>query len=151
MVVCRMLTWPSRVCSVTRSHPLSSRWVAKLCRMVCGRTGLLMPARCAACRHASQTNALRRDQRKLIDASIESAHLTHAYRKDTSQKPFFTYVQDKWQVGKKLTLDIGLRHEFWPPATPRRLFPVAGIPVTGECAGSKPISHPPYTCRVKKR
>ncbi len=36
------------------------------------------------------------------------------------QKPFFTYVQDKWQVGKKLTLDIGLRHEFWPPATPRK-------------------------------
>ncbi len=31
----------------------------------------------------------------------------------------FTYVQDKWQVSPKLTLDIGLRHEFMPPATPR--------------------------------
>ncbi len=31
----------------------------------------------------------------------------------------FTYIQDKWQVTPKLTLDIGLRHEFWPPATPR--------------------------------
>ncbi len=31
----------------------------------------------------------------------------------------FTYVQDKWQVTPKLTLDLGLRHDFYPPATPR--------------------------------
>ncbi len=31
----------------------------------------------------------------------------------------FTYVQDKWQVSQKLTLDLGLRHDFYPPATPR--------------------------------
>ncbi len=31
----------------------------------------------------------------------------------------FTYISDKWQVTPKLTLDLGLRHEFWPPATPR--------------------------------
>jgi len=31
----------------------------------------------------------------------------------------FTYIQDKWQVTPKLTLDLGLRHELWPPATPR--------------------------------
>ncbi len=31
----------------------------------------------------------------------------------------FTYVQDKWQVSPKLTVDIGLRHDFYPPATPR--------------------------------
>jgi hypothetical protein len=30
----------------------------------------------------------------------------------------FTYIQDKWQVTKKLTLDLGLRHEFYPPGTP---------------------------------
>ena len=36
------------------------------------------------------------------------------------QFPLFTYVQDKWQVSKKLTLDIGLRHELYPPATPRQ-------------------------------
>jgi hypothetical protein len=35
------------------------------------------------------------------------------------QKPFFTYVQDKWQVNQKLTVDIGLRHELWPPQVPR--------------------------------
>jgi hypothetical protein len=31
----------------------------------------------------------------------------------------FTYVQDKWQVTPKLTIDLGLRHDFYPPATPR--------------------------------
>lgn len=31
----------------------------------------------------------------------------------------FTYVQDKWQVTPKLTLDLGLRHDFYPPYTPR--------------------------------
>lgn len=31
----------------------------------------------------------------------------------------FTYIQDKWQVTPKLTVDLGLRHDFYPPATPR--------------------------------
>ena len=35
------------------------------------------------------------------------------------QTPVFSYVQDKWQVGKRLTLDIGLRHELWVPPTPQ--------------------------------
>jgi hypothetical protein len=28
------------------------------------------------------------------------------------------YFQDKWQVTKKLTVDLGLRWEYWPPSTP---------------------------------
>ncbi len=32
---------------------------------------------------------------------------------------FFTFGQDKWQVSPKLTVDIGLRWEFYPPATPQ--------------------------------
>jgi hypothetical protein len=32
----------------------------------------------------------------------------------------FTYVQDKWQVSQKLTVDLGLRHDYYPPATPRQ-------------------------------
>jgi hypothetical protein len=28
------------------------------------------------------------------------------------------YFQDKWQVSKKLTLDLGLRWEYWPATTP---------------------------------
>ena len=35
------------------------------------------------------------------------------------QRPWFSYVQDKWQVNSKLTVDIGLRHELWPPGIPR--------------------------------
>ena len=31
---------------------------------------------------------------------------------------FFSFVQDKWVVTPKLTLDLGLRWEFYPPATP---------------------------------
>jgi hypothetical protein len=32
---------------------------------------------------------------------------------------FFAFVGDKWQVTPKLTVDLGLRWEFYPPATPR--------------------------------
>ena len=32
---------------------------------------------------------------------------------------FFTYATDKWQVTPKLTVDLGVRWEFYPPATPR--------------------------------
>jgi hypothetical protein len=32
----------------------------------------------------------------------------------------FFFVSDKWQVGQKMTLDIGLRYELYPPATPRK-------------------------------
>ncbi|MBI3683429.1 MAG: TonB-dependent receptor [Acidobacteria bacterium] len=35
------------------------------------------------------------------------------------QTPVFTYVQDKWQITKKLTVDLGLRHELWLPPTPQ--------------------------------
>jgi len=35
------------------------------------------------------------------------------------QTAAFTYLQDKWQVLPKLTIDIGLRHELWLPPTPR--------------------------------
>ncbi len=31
----------------------------------------------------------------------------------------FGFVQDKWQVSSKLTVDVGLRWEFYKPATPR--------------------------------
>ena len=31
------------------------------------------------------------------------------------QNAFFTFVQDKWAVSKKLTVDLGLRHEYYSP------------------------------------
>ncbi|MBV9180322.1 MAG: TonB-dependent receptor [Acidobacteria bacterium] len=33
---------------------------------------------------------------------------------------FFTFVQDKWEVTPKLSADLGVRWEFYPPATPVR-------------------------------
>ena len=33
---------------------------------------------------------------------------------------FFAFASDKWQVTPKLTVDLGLRWEFYPPATPRK-------------------------------
>ncbi len=35
------------------------------------------------------------------------------------QKPLFSYIQDNWTVTSKLTINIGLRHELWPPPLPR--------------------------------
>lgn len=35
------------------------------------------------------------------------------------QNPLFLYVQDTWQASQKLTLNIGLRWELYPPGTPR--------------------------------
>jgi hypothetical protein len=32
---------------------------------------------------------------------------------------FFAYAGDKWQVSPKLTLDLGVRWDFYPPATPK--------------------------------
>jgi hypothetical protein len=32
----------------------------------------------------------------------------------------FFFVSDKWQVTHKLTVDLGLRYELYPPATPRK-------------------------------
>src|SRR6267378_691918 len=31
----------------------------------------------------------------------------------------FTYAEDRWQVSRKLTLNLGVRWEFYPPFTPR--------------------------------
>ncbi len=39
-----------------------------------------------------------------------------AYR----QTWLFFFASDKWQASQKLTLDLGLRYELYPPATPRK-------------------------------
>jgi hypothetical protein len=35
------------------------------------------------------------------------------------QSYYFFFAQDKWQVNRKLTLDLGLRYELWPAGTSR--------------------------------
>ena len=48
------------------------------------------------------------------DSGATSTTYFPAYR----QWEFFAFARDKWQVSPKLTLDLGLRWEFYPPATP---------------------------------
>jgi hypothetical protein len=36
------------------------------------------------------------------------------------QNWLFFFASDKWQVNSKLTVDLGLRYELYPPATPRK-------------------------------
>ena len=53
------------------------------------------------------------DRPNLVARSVP--YIFPAYRQSTA----FFYVQDKWQVGQKLTVDIGLRYEFWRNPRPR--------------------------------
>jgi hypothetical protein len=36
------------------------------------------------------------------------------------QSWLFFFFSDKWQLGQKLTVDLGVRYELYPPATPRK-------------------------------
>ena len=58
----------------------------------------------------------------LLDQPSDGGRDIAAYFPALRAHQFFAFVQDKWQVSSKLTLDFGLRWEFYPPPTPR--FPV---------------------------
>ena len=58
----------------------------------------------------------------LLDQPSDGGRDIAAYFPALRGHQFFAFVQDKWQVSSKLTLDFGLRWEFYPPPTPR--FPV---------------------------
>jgi hypothetical protein len=52
----------------------------------------------------------------LLDApNLIGRDLTVIEEPGTRHRAIFTFVNDKWQVSKKLTLDLGLRHEFYRP------------------------------------
>ena len=55
----------------------------------------------------------------LLDLPSSGGRDIAAYYPALRANQFFAFVQDKWQVSPKLTLDVGLRWEFYPPATPR--------------------------------
>ncbi len=58
------------------------------------------------------------------------------------QTQIFTYVQDKWQISPKLTIDVGIRHELYlPPTTVHRAGFSNYNPATNslELAGVGPI------------
>ena len=60
----------------------------------------------------------------LLDLPSSSGRDLHAVFPTHRIWQFFAYVQDKWQVSPKLTIDIGMRWEFYPPMVSSH--PIAG-------------------------
>lgn len=54
----------------------------------------------------------------LLDLPSDGGRDIAAYFPALRANQFFAFVQDKWQASSKLTLDIGVRWEFYPPPTP---------------------------------
>jgi hypothetical protein len=55
----------------------------------------------------------------LLDVPSFAGRDLNTYFPAYRQWEFFTYAGDKWQATQKLTIDLGLRWEFYPPATPQ--------------------------------
>lgn len=55
----------------------------------------------------------------LLDVPSQAGRDLGQYFPAYRQWQLFTFIQDKWQVSPKLTLDIGLRWELYKAATPR--------------------------------
>jgi hypothetical protein len=55
----------------------------------------------------------------LLDVPYQLGRDINTYFPAYRQWQFFAFAGDKWQVSPKLTLDLGLRWEFYPPATPQ--------------------------------
>jgi hypothetical protein len=51
----------------------------------------------------------------LLDAPAEIGRDLRVANPGTRHYAFFTFIQDKWQVSQNLTVDLGLRHEFYTP------------------------------------
>ena len=60
----------------------------------------------------------RRGQLPARRALSAGARHQHLLPRPIAQWEFFAFGGDQWQVTPKLTLDLGLRWEFYPPATP---------------------------------
>lgn len=54
----------------------------------------------------------------LLDVPYNLGRDVNTYFPGLRAWEFFAFVGDKWQVSPKLTVDLGLRWEFYPPATP---------------------------------
>lgn len=55
----------------------------------------------------------------LLDAPTRTSRELRGVVPHLQQNAVFTFIQDKWQVTPKLTLDLGIRHEVYLPPTPR--------------------------------
>jgi len=56
----------------------------------------------------------------LLDVPYQVGQDTNSTFPAYRQSWFFFFVSDKWQATSKLTVDLGLRYELYPPATPRK-------------------------------
>ncbi|MGA3185510.1 MAG: carboxypeptidase regulatory-like domain-containing protein [Bryobacteraceae bacterium] len=54
----------------------------------------------------------------LLDSPSQVGRDLNTYFPAYREWQFFAFAGDKWQVSQKLTIDLGLRWEFYPPATP---------------------------------
>jgi hypothetical protein len=57
---------------------------------------------------------------ELFDVPYQVGQDTNSTFPCYRQNWLFFFVSDKWQVSHKLTVDLGLRYELYPPATPRK-------------------------------
>ncbi len=53
----------------------------------------------------------------LLDAPNQIGRDLYVEFPTVRQSYFYFFGQDKWQISRKLTLDLGLRYELWPAAT----------------------------------
>ena len=63
----------------------------------------------------------------------------------------FFFVSDKWQVGQKLTLDLGLRYELYPPATPRKAGGFVNYNPSQQFTGDRRHRRQPFQSRDANR
>jgi hypothetical protein len=56
----------------------------------------------------------------LLDVPYQVGQDTNSTFPAYRQNWLFFFVSDKWQATSKLTVDVGLRYELYPPATPRK-------------------------------
>ena len=66
----------------------------------------------------AQTNIANEMASFLLDYPQQTGRDVNTYFPAFRAWWFFAFAGDKWQVTPKLTLDLGLRWEFYPPATP---------------------------------
>ena len=68
----------------------------------------------------AQTNIANEMASFLLDYPQQTGRDVNTYFPAFRAWWFFAFAGDKWQVTPKLTLDLGLRWEFYPPATPEK-------------------------------
>src|SRR5207245_10385570 len=67
----------------------------------------------------SKTNVANTMASFLLDLPSQVGRDLNTYFPAYRQWWFFAFASDKWQVTPKLTVDLGVRWEFYPPATPK--------------------------------